>query len=76
MAIICCSLSFDAFVSVKCYPILLEAFDLHGCFMVYGTSCLIGFLFVLIAVKETSGQCLDDVGTDKSTKTDEGEHNT
>lgn len=64
MAIICCSLSFDAFVSVKYYPILLEAIDLHGCFMVYGCGSLIGFLFVLFALKETSGKCLDDVGVD------------
>lgn len=76
MAIICCSLSFDAFVSVKFYPILLEAIDLHGCFIVYGVGSLIGFLFVLCILEETSGQCLDDVGTDHRAKTDGGEHST
>lgn len=77
MAIICCTLSIDAFVSVKYYPILLETFDLHGCFMVYGVGSLVGFFFVLFALKETSGQCLDDVGTEQErTKTDEGDHNT
>lgn len=67
MAIICGTLSFDAFVSVKCYPILLEAIDLQGCFIVYGVGSLIGFFFVLFILKETSGHCLDDVGKNKST---------
>lgn len=74
MAIICCTLSVDAFVSVKYYPILLEAIDLHGCFIVYGVGSLIGFFFVLFVLKETSGQCLDDVGMEgKRTKPDEGD---
>lgn len=76
MAIICCSLSIDAFVSVKYYPILLEAIDLHGCLMVYGVGSIIGSFFVLFVLSETSGQCLDDVGKDSIAKTDEGEHNT
>lgn len=32
--------------------------------MVYGLGCLIGFTFVLFALKETSGQSLDDIGMD------------
>lgn len=50
------------FVSLKTYPILLEAIDLHGCLMVYSFCCLIGFIFVLFVLKETSGQSLDDIG--------------
>lgn len=77
MAIICCTLSIDAFVSVKYYPILLEAIDLHGCFMVYGVGSLIGFFFVLFVLKETSGQCLDDVGTEqKKAEKGDPDHNT
>lgn len=77
MAIICCTLSIDAFVAVKYYPILLEAIDLHGCFVVFGIASLIGFFFVLFVLEETTGQCLDDVGTEqKQTKTDGGDNST
>lgn len=65
MAIICFSLSLDAFVSVKVYPILLELVDLHGCFIIYGVGCIIGSIFVIFVMRETSGQSLDDVGVNE-----------
>lgn len=75
MAIICCTLSIDAFVAVKYYPILLETIDLHGCFLVFGIGSLVGSFFVLFVLKETSGQCLDDVGVvQKRTQTNGGNH--
>lgn len=45
----------------KMYPMLLDSIDLHGCLMVYGAGCIIGFLFVLFVTKETKGQPLDEV---------------
>ena len=52
------------FVTLKTYPILLDKIDLHGCLMIYGIGCVIGFIFVLFVLKETTGQSLDDVGID------------
>lgn len=50
------------------YPILIEAIDLYGCLLVFATLCLVGFVFVLIVLQETTGNSLDDVGVaDKST---------
>lgn len=54
-----------AFVTLKLFPILLVIVDLHGCMIILGIGCIIGFLFVLIAMEETSGQSLDDVGKNK-----------
>lgn len=62
IAIISCSLSLANFVCGKIFPILVESIDVHGCLIVFGVGCTIGFLFVLLCLKETSGQSLDDVG--------------
>lgn len=53
---------------MKLFPILLEIVDLHGCMIILGMGCVIGFLFVLIATKETAGQSLDDVGASEKLK--------
>lgn len=58
----------SAFVISKLFPILLEIVDLHGCMIILGTGCIIGFFFVLIVMKETSGQSLDDVGKSEKDK--------
>lgn len=65
MTIISCSLGFVSFISVKAYPILLESVDLHGCLSIYGGCSIIGFIFVLFVLKETSGKSLDDVGSEQ-----------
>lgn len=70
MVIISCSLSLANFISLKIFPILLESIDLHGCLMVYGVGCIIGCLFVLLCLKETSGQSLDDVGVEQRRRLD------
>lgn len=55
--------------SLKTYPILLESIDLHGCLMIYACGCFIGFIFILFALKETTGRSLDGVGVDMNAET-------
>lgn len=50
------------------YPILLNSIDLHGCLSIYGLGCIAGSIFILLVLKETSGECLDDVGHKPNTK--------
>lgn len=64
MGIICCSFSTFAFISQKMFPILSARIDIHGVLLIYAIGCMIGFFFVLFILKETSGQSLDDVGTE------------
>lgn len=61
-------ISIAAFVMVKLFPILLEIVDLHGCMIILGIGCFVGFFFVLIFMEETSGQSLDDIGVDEKMK--------
>lgn len=68
MSIICGTMSFFVFISTKMYPLLLQSLDLHGCLSIYGCGCIIGFIFVLLVVKETSGTSLDDVGVEEKKK--------
>lgn len=50
------------------YPILIERINLYGCLLVFAFLSLLGFIFVLFVLKETTGSSLDDVGVaDKST---------
>lgn len=46
------------------FPILSARIDIHGVLLIYAVGCMIGFLFVLFVLKETSGQSLDDVGAE------------
>lgn len=50
------------------YPIMLRLIDLHYCLSIYGVGCIVGFIFVLFVLDETSGQPLDDVGLNKTAK--------
>lgn len=68
MAIICFVISLSAFASVKLYPILLETLDLHGTFMIYGTGCVVGTIFIIFVLGDTSGTSLDDVGVKVDSK--------
>lgn len=60
MIIVSSSVSIFSFTSLKLLPILMEAIDLYGCMMIYGTGCIIGAFFVLFVLEETSGQSLMD----------------
>lgn len=70
LAIICFIDNIWQFLCLKFYPIFLEQINLHGCLLIYGVGCIVGFVFVLWFLKETSGQSLDEVGIDEKTKTE------
>ncbi|MEO7486002.1 MAG: MFS transporter, partial [Ferruginibacter sp.] len=50
------------FILVFSFPILFEKFK-DATFYIYAAVCLIGFLFVLLKVKETKGQTLEALET-------------
>ncbi|XP_055295134.1 facilitated trehalose transporter Tret1-like [Sitodiplosis mosellana] len=67
MAIISFSISVVAFASVKFFPILVEELNLYGCLMIYGIGSLVGFVFILLFLDDTSGKSLDNVGAKEKT---------
>lgn len=58
MMIVSSCISVFSFTSLKLLPILMETLELYGCMMIYGSGCIVGALFVLFVLKETSGQSL------------------
>lgn len=62
MALGTCTYCAAAFISVKMFPILIEAIDLYGCLLVYSFGSTIGFVFILFVLKETTGKSLDNIG--------------
>lgn len=60
--------SISGFVILKLFPIFMEIVDLHGCMLILGGGCVFGFFFIHFAMKETSGQSLDDIGADEQLK--------
>lgn len=70
MSLISSIISVCAFTSVKMFPILLEVLDLHGCMLIYGSSCAAGAIYVYVVLKETSGKSLDDIGKTEKIKMD------
>lgn len=60
MAIISVVLSLTGFISVKTFPILMEIVGLHGCLAIYGSGCIAGVIFVIVVLKETRGQSIDN----------------
>lgn len=70
MAIIVFATNLAAFGVVKAFPILLVSLDLYGCMLILGCGCLVGTVFVIFILHETTGQSLDDVGADEKTKLD------
>lgn len=67
MAIIGVTVSMSGFLSVKLYPPLLEIVDLHGCMLIFGVGSVLGAIFVLFFVDDTTGKSLD-VGADEKEK--------
>ncbi|XP_055295386.1 facilitated trehalose transporter Tret1-like isoform X2 [Sitodiplosis mosellana] len=70
MAIIVFATNLAAFGAVKAFPILLDSLDLYGCMVIHGVGCLVGTVFVVYVLEETTGKSLDNVGVDEKT-TDE-----
>ena len=60
--------SFTSFIALKLFPILLEIVALHGCMIILAIGCIVGSLFIALAMKETAGQSLDDVDTNGKMK--------
>jgi sugar porter (SP) family MFS transporter len=60
VAVMCLWASY--FILVFSFPILFEKFK-DATFNIYAAICLIGFLFVLVKVKETKGQTLEALET-------------
>lgn len=65
VAIIIFASNVTCFGFLKLFPPLLESLRLYGCMSICGILCILGTFFISIVVKETSGQCLDYVGSDK-----------
>lgn len=59
------SMSASCFVIVALYPILLEVIDLHGCMLIFATTCVFGIFFVAFFVDETKGRTLDLLNEEK-----------
>lgn len=68
VAIIIFASNSTCFVFLKLFPPLLESIRLYGCMSICAVLCIVGAIFIEIVLKETSGQCLDNVGSDKSVK--------
>jgi predicted MFS family arabinose efflux permease len=49
----------SSFALTYTFPFLTEAFGTSGAFLLYGTVCLLGFLFVYLCVPERKGQSLE-----------------
>lgn len=57
--------NFILFGFLKFFPPLMDMIELYGCMMICGMLCIVGTIFVAVFLKETSGQCLDEVGIDE-----------
>lgn len=58
-------LNIIAFGSNKTFPILLEIIHLYGCLLIFIGFSIFGIVYVLFCVKETKGQPLDVLKTEK-----------
>jgi SP family sugar porter-like MFS transporter len=43
------------------FPVLREQLGAHGAFWLYGSICLVGFVFILRVLPETKGKSLEDI---------------
>lgn len=48
-----------SFVMVATYPFLLNTVELHGCMVLFASTCLFGIFFVAFVMDETKGKTLD-----------------
>lgn len=68
MALTTMTINLAAFIVTKLFPILSDIIHMYGCFTIMAMICIIGIFFVHITMKETKGQCLDDIGMKSSNK--------
>ncbi|HTF28063.1 MAG TPA: MFS transporter, partial [Flavitalea sp.] len=58
-AVICLWLAY--FITIFTFPLLQEAIGTDNTFYIYSGICFIGFVFILIRVKETAGKSLEEM---------------
>lgn len=68
MATINFTFSILGFVSSKIFPILIERVGVDGCLTMYGIGCVVGAIYVIFLLKDTTGQSLDDIGVEERSK--------
>lgn len=56
-----CTLSMEAFLVLKLFPILMDIINLYGCMWVFAATCFAGGIFVIFVVPETKGKNLNTV---------------
>ncbi|MXV52296.1 sugar porter family MFS transporter [Pedobacter sp. HMF7647] len=59
VAIVCLWLAY--FILVFTFPVLAEYLGTYGPFYLYSAICLFGFVFIMVKVKETKGQTLEQL---------------
>lgn len=57
---IACSFALSGFLSGKTFPFLMQSVKIHGVLFIYAISCIIGFVFVLFVLNDTTAKSLDD----------------
>lgn len=68
MAISTLFLWIASFVLTYTFPLLNEALQASGTFLVYGILCLAGFLFIRFCLPETKGKTLEEIEAELSQK--------
>lgn len=56
------------FTILKIFLFLLDLINVHGVMWLFSCLCILGLILVSIGLKETSKQCLDNVGDDDDIK--------
>lgn len=56
------------FISLKIFPIILITLEVHGTMLLFACVLLVGFIFTLFIVPETTGINLDVLEADSNTE--------
>jgi len=48
-------------IIAQLFPILREAIQIQGCFLIFGAFCVAGMLYIIAFVKETKGKTFEEV---------------
>lgn len=60
--------SFLTFISTKIFSILLDGIGVDDCLFIHGIGWIVGAIYVLFVLKETTGQSLDEIGLEEAAK--------
>ncbi|KAG4073998.1 hypothetical protein HA402_014203 [Bradysia odoriphaga] len=50
-----------AFAMLKCFPLVVTSFGMHGCIFFFATCCFLGATFVIVILPETKGKSFEDI---------------